>query len=296
MNKIFYFIFFFHQLNYSVANYNIVGGWKGAIIGHVDDEDYIIASKITEKSSTAFLITLTIKSKKYKGNFLLDANLNNSNQLYVSNFRVIKEEPFSNPHFADCFTGYFLFKIENEKLVALDLYRNSIVRSTINFIKLDKNGNSIPDFECFTTVLLHRINQDSSINILERTIDSVFAIKINTPKSTEKRIEFIGKTVIVKNKQLKIEIWDNNKEDGDIISLKLNNEWILEKFHLKKQKYFIQFNLIKKENKLTLFAENLGSIPPNTAAITIYDGDIKKTYTLNSDLKKSETIKIILAK
>jgi hypothetical protein len=47
---------------------------------------------------------------------------------------------------------------------------------------------------------------------------------------------------------------------------------------------------------LLLFAENLGSIPPNTAAVSIDDNDLIRTFILNSDMSKSETVKIILAK
>ena len=100
----------------------------------------------------------------------------------------------------------------------------------------------------------------------------------------------------VKKENITLQIWDNNKEDGDIISLKFNDTWILTNFLLKKEKYTIQLNLKKKDNQLLLFAENLGSIPPNTAAISIDDDDLVRTFILNSDMSKSETVKVILMK
>jgi len=65
---------------------------------------------------------------------------------------------------------------------------------------------------------------------------------------------------------------------------------------LKKEKYIIHLDLKSKNNQLLLFAENLGSIPPNTAAISIDDDDLIRTFILNSDMSKSETVKIILDK
>ena len=85
------------------------------------------------------------------------------------------------------------------------------------------------------------------------------------------------------------------KQDGDIVSLKLNNEWILLNFPLKKEKHTIIIPLKKPENQLMLFAENLGSIPPNTAAISINDNSTVKTFILNSDMKSSESIKIFFS-
>lgn len=96
------------------------------------------------------------------------------------------------------------------------------------------------------------------------------------------------------NKKITLQVWDNNKEDGDIISLKFNDTWILSNFLLKKEKYKIELELKQKDNQLLMFAENLGSIPPNTAAIAIDDNVLVRTFMLNSDMSKSESVKIIL--
>jgi hypothetical protein len=51
--------------------------------------------------------------------------------------------------------------------------------------------------------------------------------------------------------------------------------------------------LAGKQNEILLLAENLGTIPPNTAAITIQDATSTKTFYMQSDFKKSEVLKII---
>ena len=49
-------------------------------------------------------------------------------------------------------------------------------------------------------------------------------------------------------------------------------------------------------NELSMLAENLGMIPPNTAALVIYDGKIRYETLLSSDLSKSATIKLVKKK
>ena len=129
---------------------------------------------------------------------------------------------------------------------------------------------------------------------LEIATDSIISIKKNSTKDITKRKIVSSKEWTVTNKKITLEIWDNNKEDGDIISLKFNNTWILSNFLLKKEKYKIELELSNTNNQLLLYAENLGSIPPNTAAISIDDNKLIRTFILNSDMSKSETIKIIL--
>ena len=121
-----------------------------------------------------------------------------------------------------------------------------------------------------------------------------------TPPIVENTVKSDDRTVLTKNqievssKNLILQVWDNNKEDGDIISLKLNGEWILKNFRVKKSKNEIRLSLTKKDNLLVLHAENLGDQPPNTAAISINDGIKVQELILNSDEDQSEAIRISL--
>lgn len=48
-----------------------------------------------------------------------------------------------------------------------------------------------------------------------------------------------------------------------------------------------------KINELTMYADNLGSIPPNTALMVVTDGEKRYEVRISSDLKKSGTIRFI---
>ena len=109
----------------------------------------------------------------------------------------------------------------------------------------------------------------------------------------ENREVSIRKEYQVKTKVLQVELWDNDKEDGDQVSIMLNKRWILRGVAVTKNKKKFEFPLQLGENILTFHADNLGTAPPNTAAIKFFDGSDEQTIVLNSDMDKSEAIRII---
>ena len=116
----------------------------------------------------------------------------------------------------------------------------------------------------------------------------------------EKKPESKKRKVIIKESlnsssdYITIKLWDNGKEDGDIITLRLNGQIAMDKFEVTKKPYEVIIPLTEKENIIELYAENVGSIPPNTAAIAVISGGKEiKSLVLESDLNKSEAIKII---
>lgn len=98
--------------------------------------------------------------------------------------------------------------------------------------------------------------------------------------------------VVVRSSKVLLIIWDHQKEDGDRVSINLNNEWILEDYELKKEKYEMEVQLNEGLNTLVLHALNLGRIEPNTAALIVKDGLEEHRLTLQSDLKESGALQI----
>ncbi len=147
--------------------------------------------------------------------------------------------------------------------------------------------------ECQRNGIFYKDNQyfpDHSSCKIPATTEVVFEkIKDINGRKTE-----TVETVLIKNKKVTIKIWDNDKVDGDIISLNLNGIWILKNYRLKKNVKNILIDLPLDSNELILYAENLGRMPPNTAAISIWNGKEEiKSLVLNSDKGKSEAIKIL---
>ena len=96
----------------------------------------------------------------------------------------------------------------------------------------------------------------------------------------------------MKNRKLTISVWDHNTIDGDVISLKLGDEWIVTEYELSAKKYIIQATLLGFSQDLVLYAHNVGMVPPNTVTITVFDGLTTQRISLESNMETSESIKI----
>lgn len=101
------------------------------------------------------------------------------------------------------------------------------------------------------------------------------------------------KSMNVKQKNILIKIWDDGQVDEDTISLLVNDQLILENHRLQKEKYELNIQLTKKHNYIVLKAENLGRIPPNTAAISISEGKYERKIELSSDYDNSDAVEVI---
>ncbi|HEY1019740.1 MAG TPA: hypothetical protein VGE25_12110 [Sediminibacterium sp.] len=109
-----------------------------------------------------------------------------------------------------------------------------------------------------------------------------------------KRAKVYTKELELENPSIRLEIYDNGEIDGDMISLYLNDKLVLPKVTLthKAVRLTIDLDPSLPFNELSMFAENLGTKPPNTAALIVYDGKTRYETLLSSDLSKSATLKL----
>lgn len=111
------------------------------------------------------------------------------------------------------------------------------------------------------------------------------------PLSLQKRDVEVQKVITVRSKKINLSVWDNERVDGDRVSLILNGKWILRNYEIAKEKHSLDIELINNQvNELVFFAENLGEIPPNTTAINIQYEGYNKTYIMRSNMDKSASI------
>ncbi len=107
-----------------------------------------------------------------------------------------------------------------------------------------------------------------------------------------RKITYI-KEMEVESEKIRISLWDHGRKDGDIVSIYLNGEAIVSKYHLTYLKEHFELELdASKPNDLFLYAHNLGRFPPNTVSIEIKDGEALENMILNSDLKSCEAVLI----
>lgn len=133
----------------------------------------------------------------------------------------------------------------------------------------------------------------------EDTLVAVTAIPLPvinyvTEKEFTKRRKVITHEVEVESDSIRIDVYDNGEIDGDIISVFFNEKLILNSQKLTHKS--IRINLVldpgKQSNEISMFAENLGLIPPNTALMVIFDGKNKFEVPVSSNLERNATISI----
>jgi hypothetical protein len=101
-------------------------------------------------------------------------------------------------------------------------------------------------------------------------------------------------TIAVDTAAIVLELWDGEVQDGDSISLRLNGKWLTTGFPVRNAVQKIPIRLQPGENELLFMADNLGSIPPNTAELRIRYGQKTQVLRLNTDMRKNNTIKLLL--
>ncbi len=126
-------------------------------------------------------------------------------------------------------------------------------------------------------------------------------IKINPPQrqtpdvTFEKRNNNLIKTIEIENETFKVDLYDNGDIDGDSISLFFNGRLLLSHKRLSDKAITLTLNVeeSKDVNELVMYAENLGSIPPNTALMVVTDGENRYEVRISSDLQKSGVIRFV---
>jgi len=116
-----------------------------------------------------------------------------------------------------------------------------------------------------------------------------------TPLIIQERKLQDEKVFEISSRYVLINIWDDEKIDGDTLSINFNGKWVLKDYHLIKKEKTILLPLKKNEaNEIIFHAENLGSIPPNTAAVRLeYNNGVKKEFHMRSDFDANGIIKLI---
>lgn len=130
--------------------------------------------------------------------------------------------------------------------------------------------------------------------LVQAVVEPRKVINYVSEKEFTEREEVISQEIEVSSDSLKIDLYDNGEVDGDMISLFYNKQLILNNQTLTHKK--IQVDLVldpgKEVNEISMFAENLGMIPPNTALMVIHDGKKRYEVQLASSLEKNATVRI----
>ncbi|MEN0047695.1 MAG: hypothetical protein AAF806_11605 [Bacteroidota bacterium] len=118
-------------------------------------------------------------------------------------------------------------------------------------------------------------------------------LKLNTREYIRQfEIKTIAKIKVAK-RQAKILLWDDSNEDGDVVTLYLNGEEIVNCYEVLNKRKKILLNLRNGRNEFLIYAENTGKLGDNTAVLQIEGKPYRKIIHVNSKAGTAKRIIII---
>lgn len=110
----------------------------------------------------------------------------------------------------------------------------------------------------------------------------------------KKRKNVYNKDLEVESDSIRITFYDNGDIDGDTISVFLNGEAVLTNQMITDRgtNIYLKLDSMKSMNEISMFAQNLGKYPPNTALMVVTDGNTRYEVYLSSSLTSNATVRI----
>ena len=125
---------------------------------------------------------------------------------------------------------------------------------------------------------------DSAINYNERNLQAQF---------TRRKIIYT-KDLEIGSDSIRISLYDNGEIDGDTVTVFLNGKPVIthQELTARAMNIYLTLDNSKDVNEVSLFAENLGKIPPNTALMVVTDGISRFEVFLSSSYTQNATVRI----
>jgi hypothetical protein len=113
----------------------------------------------------------------------------------------------------------------------------------------------------------------AAVDIVNRTIETI------------QSVNYVSDSLV-------LTLYDNGEVDGDTVSVLMNGELIMPRVGLSTNavRKTIYAKDIPDSIQIVMYAETLGSLPPNTGLLIVYDGTERYEIRFSGDLKKNAAI------
>jgi len=113
------------------------------------------------------------------------------------------------------------------------------------------------------------------------------------PEVLKKRSNELMRTLIVNDPEVTVKLYDNGEIDDDTISVYLDNKLVLSSKRLTAAPLTIKFRIDEDnaDHELTMVAENLGRIPPNTSLMVVESGEQRFEVRITSTEQKNAVVR-----
>ena len=262
-----------------------------------------------ENSGDHTLMRLNLAYKKIKGKEILEEGLTLRSFLssVISGFNIFDEGIAEEPVLDE--PVIYLKKVSDQPYEIIDLMKDCIARdkkkpdTIVKMVAPPKPKDSLPVVKIITPDK----PKDSLPNVVkiitpEKIKDSLPVVtvpvvikkdSIATPKTFTQRKNTEQSRITVNVKHINLKVYDNAIVDGDTVSILYNGKLLLSHQLLSEKGIEINLELDETQthHEIVLFAENLGSIPPNTALIVITAGE--KRYELFASASLDENAVLV---
>lgn len=152
-----------------------------------------------------------------------------------------------------------------------------------------------PDVAVTTPVKKEKpvVKEPKSVRAKPDTVKAVVTINTSPAADVNKRRTETIQSVYYKSDSLVLTLYDNGEVDGDTVSVLMNGEVIMPKVGLSTRaiRKTIYIGASTADSiQLIMYAENLGSIPPNTGLLVVHDGESIYEIRFSGDYTKNAAI------
>jgi hypothetical protein len=173
--------------------------------------------------------------------------------------------------------------------------QDSVLRASVTGKKFWK-----PQQEDF--VISAQRNEPAKISLAEVSPASTDNLPPPLPEETEKQLveKFVERQNIysrdleIESDSVRISFYDNGDIDGDSISVFLNKKPVLANQELSSRSLniYLALDTLLDVNEISMFADNLGRIPPNTALMVVSDGINRYEMYLSASLTQNGAVRL----
>jgi hypothetical protein len=245
-----------------------------------------------QNSGSHTLMKLRLNYKRVRGVDVLEEKPSPARAFsdFFRDFGIFERNPFEAQESSQY---VYIKKVADQPYELIDLMRDCIARDkkktdTVAKKTVPPKKDSLPPV---VKIIIPEKPKDSIPPVVvppvvKKTDSTVIPKTVTQRKNKEQsRIEVNVKTINLK-------VYDNAIMDGDTVSILYNGKMLLT--HQLLSEKGIELNIDLDENQtrheITLFAENLGSIPPNTALIVVTAGSKRYELFASASLEENAVL------
>ncbi|MFT4543973.1 MAG: hypothetical protein ACI9EQ_000425 [Bacteroidia bacterium] len=224
-------------------------------------------------------------------NYILSGSLDKSIKLW----QIVKDEPEENAKKAKKKKT----SVEKEVIPPVEIITHTEAVEDVPQIVRVKEEETKPIRSVSTTIdttfALLAATKQQVINTYEPAKPAKPVFSVLPERKENRRVKPIRHEhkLTFNSTQLTFEIWDAQVIDGDIVSIYIGDERIVEEYSITAVKKTIEFDASAyKRTYVYLHAHNLGTLPPNTVTMRVTDGIATHQIELRSDLTGSSALQL----